>query len=901
MSVPFPTVRNDTAVTPGRWSELVLDPPGPSAARPDWELSRPADRIGRAAAAGIGSVVAGTAVSGGMLLLPGPAWIMRPILMDPGQLLTTSDTGPIDSWTLAANVQMLSYWRAPTDLTGVTAGASLQATADGALQKRPPTGGTYDTELGGDVGALPKPVQGTDTLPMKRIALSNTSFPSNTAFRFQFQLPSVTGLGPASLLTFYFGGLTGGLSGGPGGSGVVTQPIWKLGGQFAIHLYITGEAVLWEYIETGWAQRLNFRWAGGALLSGSVYALDIIPYGRRHLAIFATGAGAPAGPTAGLYPFAWSTLAAPNLAAHYEDSVLATGIAERNPMTGYGPVRVDTRVDFRSRVWVYAMRYPAVIHSVLVDEPFLIPGDTPAGTRLKAEAQTDNLQNSSVTSGGAFDATTGSALPFDTTSQTYGTLATSKQYYHVWRFQASTDQYNSSTLYSERFSLPNEVWSPPQPPVTRGGLIQSVTITGPDIDPTHETAFLEVEDPKAELAGVLSNRARVHFQLTTRFDPSNPDRKSVLVEGEITRASGQRRGKPGYREGANGNGALRQWPSPSWRRYRCTGTGMWVRVADQFLLDRLDFSRDPDAGTDANGHPYRYKITGAIQKLLSLAAFPQDQIDVPDDPLRFDTPVSPEDLILLPSASIAGAIVHFAWDYLGRFLVWDANARKPAAVLGGMWRLLRNPAPPYSNILAEFRTAPAVAGRLATHPNSYGLQWIDAGRVGPAVTFILHDSFNEWVVAPEFNYLVTTGTGVLPGAAGGTRLTKAASNPQSYNPDPAHATATDFTNPDYLGRRVPAIYVDPLLTTEAAVEAVGTRLSGFAGRGQRWFGFTAPLVLVWDATDTLQANPRPARINDIVRVDGRIGILRNCNPHYNKHEGGDLFQWADYEGVYTTQ
>jgi hypothetical protein len=101
----------------------------------------------------------------------------------------------------------------------------------------------------------------------------------------------------------------------------------------------------------------------------------------------------------------------------------------------------------------------------------------------------------------------------------------------------------------------------------------------------------------------------------------------------------------------------------------------------------------------------------------------------------------------------------------------------------------------------------------------------------------------------------------------------------------------DPTHPDYIGYEVPLLYIDPNLSTEAAVKWIARRLYDVMAHAIKGIRFTAPLLLVTDSSDTYQKRPRMLRYYDPVLVDGIQFLVRSCNPSYKK----DGMQFATYE------
>lgn len=861
----------DAPVTPYRYTELELDIPQHVSVRPPWALSRSADQMGRTEAAG--SVL--TTASSNVMLVPGPAWILRPVAMAPDQLLTTVDAGPISDWNLAENFTTKKWWKAPTDiLDGV--GGSLLATGDHCLIKQVDLGsGTYSSELAPDVLAFPKPVTGTETLQLRRIAASRTTFPANTAFRVVFLTPPALALGSSSLLTFYFGGPCD-----------VSLPIAATAGQFAAHLYGSGDARLFEWDGVAWKDRLAFRWSSAGYPQGGLHVLDFLPYDHRNIAIRAQSSGsalslfhvagaqyAPSAPLSG-----WS---------HYQNVPEVTGIRVRRTMTGAGITRVDLREDLRLPIWVWAHRYPERgTDGILNDGPFNIDSAPPAETLITQHVHAYTLQDAGVQAS-LYSANTLTELDAGTAEHTWKSTADSLRYYGRFRLIASTDRFNTPVLYGAQWSVPGETAQLSPTPVT-GGNIRSVNATGPDLDPSHESLSLEIQDPSYAVGGLLETRGGFFFRVTTRYDALEPTLKSTLFEGMVAQARGRQRGRSRYRGLAN-QAALAQFPSANWKAWDFTGVGMWGRIAEQLSLNQKCYALDPNGGVDPEtGEPRPWKITDILKDLLQLAGWPEAALDIGDETLRLFPVRRPQDLILTPEAMLADVIRYLCELYLGRYLIYDPNARGAGLTVPGMWRLLDNPTSEYAAIWSfedPELTLPARA--LPACQSSYETGY----------SFIQDGSYVEYVKRPDFNFVTVTATASLvPNSSGAFKGVVHWHNELSFDLDPSNPTANP-SSIDYLGRRVDYIFCDPLLQTDHALEWVAERLLAIGGTGQRWATFRAPAVLFTNPSDPYQFRPRPLRLNDVIKVKGQKAIVRSVNLDYTS----DRAQMAQYEVLYARE
>jgi hypothetical protein len=257
--------------------------------------------------------------------------------------------------------------------------------------------------------------------------------------------------------------------------------------------------------------------------------------------------------------------------------------------------------------------------------------------------------------------------------------------------------------------------------------------------------------------------------------------------------------------------------------------------------------------------------------------------------LPVDKDASP-DYFPLPFSAIGDYIQRILRDYLGAYLLWDANAT--GGGLRGMWRARLGPrvnpgdAPLWS--FTNSAPSPAAGVTISGRSESY------LARTSP----IHRGTFRTYVVPPEANALLVTTTGDLLPNKAQTNLTQWLVNYRSYNPPGGPGLAVPGpNNPDYLGRFVPLVITDPAVAPgktpaerQAALDLFTRRIFNIACRATKMAEWQSELVLVADASDTLLDRKRPLRYGDFIRIDGFDFILRSCNPSFKK----DTVQLASY-------
>lgn len=798
-----------------------------------------------------------------MTLVGGEGWIMTPIPREMGQALkldsATESIGSADV-ELAPGIEAVKQYRASTDLPQVGTG-SVISTITG-YQKRVQAGTKWDTAvLTADALAMPAPTAlTTQVVPLDRQIKGKKTYPANTPWFLSGHVPNGAE-GRDAIARFYFGG------------NAPVLPVEETGGFFCVELRGGGGATLYEYDEGAtdpWVPRFEFEWNQSAKEvsgSGSIWHIHIVPYDRDRIAFICPAPGGYYGPgfTLGglltqIAMSATSTFARPVSQQVFKDYGERNTHQHLDTATGEGSFRVDRRRDDRMpmSIWKGGFRETAK----LIDAPFVIPFDVPAGTPMTVTTRAFRAVNTGGPSPAIYDYDTNTVLATNAAGQ-FLSVAGQTKYYCRFGFSSTGDQtpvfygyeVEVAAAYATRVATPTLSY------------LNSVDIQGPDVSPDHESASVTIQDPNATL-GILRTRDRIHSYISVVNAAATATVLSNLFEGETLQAKGKKRGVPGG-----------VYPVSNWYEFNVPLTGMWTRLAEQFSLQLKSFHIDPDGAVDATGTPIPWKVTAVIKWLLQQAGVPDDELDIPDLPLRLwpSTKLGQDDYLHQPGQPFDKMAVSLAKDMLGRVLLRDPNASKSAGVRG-LWRLIANPSPPYTNTLWSFlRDTGAAAGVLQHDLTGY-----------PASTgFIRKGSYYEYVKAPEGNLVVAAG--VSPMSAGGELLISRIVNYDSI---------TNSAHPDFLGRIVPILRgPDPGLTTQNAVDWVARRIYDKACHAEKWWEFEAPLVLVTDPLDSLQVLPRPLRINDLCLVNGVVSVVKNCSPSYGM-ELRDHNQMARYEGLY---
>lgn len=804
--------------------------------RPSWGIARKGDQIAVATQSGFGS-------SQNVAMLPSGAWTLFPLQY--GWQWEIIPTDPFFIITLlvaiATNYIREALLQKPPNLPGIVIGSGANPSPFQAFLKVDvPAGQSWANELP-DAQAFHKVTPPTQFVPMQRVLVGKVTYPENQGFCFRFYIPGTKFQATDTITTFYFGGPTDVFP--------ATQPNGtpNKGGQFAAAFRGDGTAILYEACGAqgdpsgfAWKQVMSFRYAPQGQVANKVHTVFFVPHKSDRMDIFCETADVSSvmGQTQG--PRKTSTVHAMNTTGYFHN-VLVTGVNAKRAMTGPGVVRMDGRADLRLQFQISYLLYPP--EGFIEDHNFQIPFPLPAGTPLQLTFKSYQPDGTSII-GKLHNSVTRAELQED--PQKPGTFLSEdgvSSYYVRFKLTAN-DRKKTPVLYAFHVYAPGV--SKPRPGEEwEGGFPTRISITGPTSDPTQESAQVVVEDP-AHQAERLLHRGRIHTQIRTTYDQGDLSKFAVLMEGEVTRANGLRKGRPG-----------KAWPNPLARTYDFPMVSMWARNNDQLWMGQMkDFSEDPDSDEDPTNGNYRkpYKITEIVRTIFSEAlGYPQEMLDIPDLDFRaFISAKDPMEYVLQPTASIMDYLQKLVKDHLGYFLLWDANAGSQ-----GMWRL-RPPTLQGAAPLWNFTTSgPAGFPTAAVHPGAYP----------PRTSPIYH--YSSQPRPPEANYIVVTTVGqIFPGKRASYSLTQFAFNQASFS-DPTH--------PDFLGRFVPLVYFNANLGTstdeqenERIINWVTRRLYNQVATAQKWIHLTAPLVLLDDPSDThLSAGKgrRPLRYYDPITVN----------------------------------
>jgi len=799
-------------------------------------------------------------VSSQTTLQPGNGWTLAMLGGESSQLITNDWSGDVlgsDEFNKASNWATINTWRSPgtggSALTGMGADASVIGSGIPAFIKRVAAGTTWANTLTADITAVPQPTLYNALIPMDRVLSGKTTWPANCGFALSFTIQEGMTL-PDTVCTFYFGGAA------------VTSPSGRTGGRFCLIVRGNGRAELREFTAASpdpWTPRHEFQWRhneGGGNISH--HTVKIMPYGRDTIAfrtldmdgVISDPGFSAGGLVAGLVGHMIGAKTTKKDASFYRNHATLTGYIGVNAITGPGTIRLDVRRDLRAMFKITRLRPPA--SGTLTDLPFPIPYPLAAGEPILVTGDTFLPAGTEVTVS-LFSAVNDAACtPLG--GNRFEAFAGVQAYYPKFTFTADSKREQTPVLWSYSINTPASSQDR-SPTPTYGGNIRDVSISGPDLTPDMETASVQIADPTNALETPLRTRGRIPSRIAVYNDLGALT--TILFQGEVAKATAVKKGKTGM-----------VYPSAAWRNYDVQMVGMWARLQEFLNLSVLDYNRDPDAVTGADGLQPAWKITSIIRHLLYRAGFPADMVAIPDLGLRFQSadPSTSRDAVLQPATSIAEAINKFARDYLGMSLVFDPNAGTR-----GMWRLLGFPQTPYTT-LANFIGGPLVANRLAVHPNSYETSYAP----------ILGDSFRSFVRAPECNYVWVAGMEpVIP-----SLVYAAMYNPVSFD---FTGPTSDASHPDYLGRIVKVVHVDPLITTAATAAVVCRRIYDRAAHAEKVLQWLAPLILVTDPNDAYQVRVRPLRIYDVVTVHGATAAIRSVNASYKS----DGIQLANYEAI----
>lgn len=777
------------------------------------------------------------------------AWTLRPLQMEMGRFAETNPgvTGALGS---SSTTTITGKWNPATEY-GLT---DLFFRKDSANVAVAPT----SLSPSAAVTALPTAL-GTMTAPMDPILKTNANLGINQAICIRFAI-------------------NGSFVGAYDWIGAI------IFGQYALALRGDGWAEVWEYGtprlggSAAWGKHGTFRYSKPNQVTGFYHQIVVFPH---------------VGPTSEKFiAFASANLDAPQqgaagLASNPGTRSVSGGVVSSEYLHRWDETSTPTQdsaggggnVTTAGKLWILERRNLRaqwqVSHLVYADAGQLLTNMWGAETndsRTVAVAKIGTLPAST-----SINSTLKNGLGVTVTTSTAGSA-----FYIQWDFAGP----KTSTPILWAYKVHREATSTLRSPT-------SFTTPGTDYhimsgvsDPRTEQAMFRVEDRNDEFP-----RLRTRAELPCRVvvtDSSGEDPVEVnLFKGTVISPLRTKLGMA-RSAGAAGLGDPVTHPSQEWSQYQCTAAGMWHRLQVTTLRTALsyqNFAYDSAAGLGAQGQIQGWKITAAVEYLLKAAGFPSAMINIPDLAMRFKAGVGTQDSdrILEPSTSIAEMIVRLCRNYLGRFLVFDANQGTY-----GKWTLVG--APSSTTALAHFVGGPTWTPGDPPLPG----HCLTSYAANTAPTFGRRGSY---YVAPDHNHLVAL-TIVDTQGTGGTRVDNHLYNFLSYNV-PGASVDADPDSPHYLGYERALILADPSLwagsyiggweETQKTVDFVLMRLFAFTCMARQRTNFKAPLLFI---TDPATSRRRPLRFYDVVTLDGVEGwYVRSCTPDYRS----DRLQTADYE------
>lgn len=903
MSIPY----DSQATTPGRDLRVLFDVDETVCVSPGFEIPLQAADIAPAGQAGNGTSVK-VQLSGG----DPQAWELRNVQADAEQshewipgagiyyrwddvlvpIIGATGKDLIDEGPL-----FLSPFESMGMVVGVN-GEPVQSSGDWFLIKKIVASLLPGlAQLNGDALQFPGPDPPTQNVPMDRVVQGKTLDPRNCGYHLRFLCPTVGGGVPDNVMTFFFGGDTLGEN---------------RRGAYCVTFRGTGAAILYEMLHepiasphgvSNWRQVWVFRYAAPNAVADTWHTINIRPHaggGIRFEVASTDVADRNAGPDIQGGPHFSLRPPNPHMAQFVADATIS-GPLPAKYTTGEGVIRVDVRRDILLWFQISRSAFPVLPDYGLVeDQPRAFPMPI-ANDALTASAPSIWLQMEADIPDGTTlvptlyatndDGTDGAALSgsaFSPTLYRFDAIAGVQLYRAEYKL-TTLNQFDSprlffATLYKEPVyddAAGLNVWIRPSIQGTDGG---GASVTGTDRDPRHESASAFISDLNGEMI-LLRRRARIRSKIQVWYNEALEAKKGSgdqgaicnLFEGEASHIEGQLLGFAGE-----------SYPSPAWRDFEATFCGLWARGEDTYNFYRAVFNSkaeiDPNTGLTLPP-----QITDvATNVLYNTCGVPLEEIDIPDADVPFlpSADVGTADFMLAPRSRPWDFVLKLFHDYLGWVFFRDHNAG-PIGRDGsprGMWRarpdadLFGGGEPLWSFVFGQDEGAGPAHDRMSYPPQT---------------TFIQRHTYKDWVEPPEANaiYVIAPNdSSKFSGGAGRFKNTAVLYNLDSFNGVPGQITASDRFHPDFLGRMVPFILMDPGLgmvpdepgqPAGSGVQAACNRLCYYLyqriAHARKRFRFRAPLELVKDPTDPLLLVRRPLRMNDPVLVNGFPAILKSVD------------------------
>lgn len=794
----------------------------------------------------------------------------------------------------------VSLQRQP-ELDGVTYASGIAATGMPMRIKRVGESESWEKRLDADELAFPGPLPealGPFDSPrpaavLDRLFVSNEPHLPNDQISFAMWVPGLASANYGQLARFYFSG--------PAGQTATLSGY----GQYCLTVSGGGEAVLFErgvipgLVIPGWYRRRSFR----VKLPGADSMLQISiasdatntcdgSWRGRTMTIATRGFSQGGFLGSGVIGAAASAaITAIEASAQLDTEVYEVPGAE-NGLIQPERVRVDARRDLRVMANAFDTVYAedGVLEDAPIDLATLVVNgaplvvdvycDRPAGTSVTVQLRLvdgigeGTLLNGTVVVDDCRGLSVAFALP--NSHPLTRTVAVRLTVTGDGQSTPTITQYvlrRAPTLSDTPESDP-VVW-PSREPTGRAfaqRTIESVSLTGQTADTQGESATVALSDLTASEPSM-----RMRSGIPVDIDVVNDAGELVtrLFRGIVSQPTTTwvRAGRGGY-------------PAPGAWRGEFALAGEWRRLSRRLTPTRISLW---DA---AQNLPL--KATDAIRELLRAGGWPDDQILIPDIPIRM-IGATQDDLIVAPDMPIDQVVSQIASDYLGSAVLPCPNSGE-----NGGWRLIEWPKPPYHTVL---RFTPFYPGglRLKHVLGAYG-SVTGAGGQNVQVLPMFRRSMS--VEPPEGNAVIVIGNNSSSAASGETGnavLAQTAYNVSSFNAlnlPPGHPALPDPTSPDFLGEFVPIVIRDGTLSDPAAMAFVTRRAYDAACFHREILRFTSILPFFVDVRDPYQTRPRMPRIGDMVEVETAPGVwtqyaVAQCSPKYRKSG----FMFAEFELV----
>lgn len=453
--------------------------------------------------------------------------------------------------------------------------------------------------------------------------------------------------------------------------------------------------------------------------------------------------------------------------------------------------------------------------------------------------------------------------------------------------------------------------------------ITSIDITQSDASPESNSATIQIEDP----AGFFANygyvgEAAVSIELDTRAGATTPYVQGtgvMLFKGLIQSPIFEYKAvAPIAGQDAPINQALSNLVS-DYVSVSLNCVGQWTVLQQTLSANRLTASAmAEDQGNFAPDTPWL--VTNFIAELFKLASYPADALDIPALDVRFIPAAGSQDAMVDPYESIGDNIQRMARDYLGCYLLYDAQSLVPNSGYGGlpavagMWRIMQQ---------GDYDTFSPVASFMGTtvqtQPQSVPIPSVTVPFKPPTAPKVLNEPVPLYPLAstvpytaaftPAFVNIAVTSTYIMKGTyrmqtippdanlirvmsqdSDGVIDTVVA-NFQSWNFDPDKPTAV--VGRDTLARVKEVFVLAPAGTDAQGVNYLARRIYAYAATGRNRFRFKAPLLLVPAAGEPYIANNqlRTLRYYDPVMFGAIKCWVRSVHISYSK----DNLLMAEYE------